>query len=161
MQKTTIKRPSFLQKSELARYVDPDEIKDGGRVSSAAFMPLPEDAHLSVNSLELESLADIARYYRSNSKLYSGTGAVAVACRKVIEYNNAASHAGIGVRRGGTGKWEFDGPSGKQEAYKHRPILHVSSSHCGVEFIRADSNEKLMKKIARRLAGRRPHLFKM
>jgi hypothetical protein len=114
-----------------------------------------------VNSLEIESIADIAQYYRKNPSLYSGTGAVAVACRKVIEYNNAASHAGIAVRRGGAGKWEFDGPSGRQEAYKHRPIAHVSSSHCGVEFIRADFTETLLKKIARRLAGRRPHLFKL
>jgi|SRR3989344_1240332 len=153
------KQPTFSPKSELARYVDPDEIKSGGRVSSGAFMPSPVDTYLSVNSLELEKVQEIARYYRQTRQ--GGTGNVAVACCKVVDYNNAANFAGLSVQKNSvSGRWEFNGAIGVLEAYKYR-WTHLSNSHCGVEFINAQLDELRIKKIARRLAGQRPHLFEL
>lgn len=158
MRKKTYKEPNFSLKDELARYVNPDEIMSGGRVSSGAFMPSPIDVYLSVNSLELESIRQIAAYYRET--LHQDGEEVAVACRKIEDYNHAARVAGISVRKNSVSdKWEFDGPHGISDAYKHRPNRR-SVSHCGVEFIRTGTDEMRLKKIARRLAGRKPRLLK-
>ena len=130
----------------------------GGRVSSGAFMPSSIDVYLSVNSLELESIRQIAAYYRGT--LHQDGDEVAVACHKIEDYNQAAHAAGISVRKNSvSNKWEFDGSHGVSEAYKHRPNRR-SISHCGVEFIRTGSDEMRLRKIARRLAGRKPRLLK-
>jgi len=151
--------PSFKKSSELARYVDPDELKSGGRVSSVAFLPNPGDSHLSVNSVEVDSLKNIADYFRSTFK--NGSGDVAVACRKINEYNSAGKFAGLSIQNNrSTGKWVYNSEHGPIDAYKHRPT-HKSYSHCGVEFINSDVDKLTLKKITRRLAGNRPHLFKL
>ncbi len=153
--------PSFSARSELGRYVDPDELKRGGRVSSVAFLPNPDDDYLSVNSLEVDPPRTIAAYYR---KLFKGNiGEVAVACRKVSAYNGAARSAGISISFSRTeNKWTYNTGQGSADAYKHRPQTRVpnSYSHCGVEYINAKADELVMRKIARRLSGKRPHLFK-
>lgn len=149
-------KPFFAEKSELARYVDQDEIKNGGRVSSAAFTPNPDEPYLSVNSVELESYDEIAKYY---SQIFSsGSGEVAIACRNIAKYNDVARGVGISISwNAADNTWEYGSFEGQKEAYKHRPTP-ISYSHCGVEFIN-DSVEKLtLKKIARRLSGERPHL---
>jgi len=151
--------PSFRASSELARYLDPDELKSGGRVSSVAFLPNPGDTHLSVNSVELDSLPSIAGYFRSTFK--DGAGEVGIACRKINEYNSAGRAAGISIKHNrSTGKWDYNTEHGAKDAYKHRPTPK-SYSHCGVEFINSDIDELTLKKITRRLAGNRPHLFRL
>ena len=150
-------KPTFVARSELARYVDPDELKKGGRVSPAAFVPNPSDNHLSVNSLEIETPQDIATYYRN--RFQNGNGKVAIACRKISDYNTAASHAGIIIKFNKLdGKWEYYTGGSPKEAYKHRHT-HVSYSHCGVEFLKGDTVYLTIKEIARRLSGKRPHLY--
>jgi len=156
MSRPPLTAPSFNAASELARYVDPDEIK-GSRVSSASFLPNPDDAYLSVNSVELDSLQDIANYFRKTFK--GGNGDVAVACRKINEYNNAGKDAELTIKyNDSSGKWVFNSANGLIDAFKHRPS-HISKSHCGVEFINDAVDKLTLKKIARRLAGNRPHLF--
>lgn len=150
--------PTFGDRKDLARYVDQDEIKTGGRVSSAAFMPTDIDEYLSVNSNELEGIDEIATYFRNTFQ--NGDGSVAIACRKVVEFNLAARSAGLVIRESNNNasKWEFLDHTTYVNAYKHRPTK-LSYSHCGVEFINSSSDELTIKKIARRLSGCRPHLF--
>jgi len=154
--------PSFATRSELARYVDPDELKRGGRVSSGAFLPNPDDDYLSVNSLEVESLQTIAAYYQRQFK--AGVGEVAAICCKVWAYNDAARRACISIKFNRTeSKWTYDAGWGPADAYKHRPQTRtpMSYSHCGVEYINAKADELIVKKIARRLSRQRPHLVKL
>lgn len=152
-------KPTFAEHSELARHVDPDELKNGGRVSSAAFVPNPSENYLSVNSLEIETQQDIATYYRNIFQ--NGSGEVAIACRKISDYNTAASNAGIMIKVSNLdGKWKYYADGSPEEAYKHRQT-NMSYSHCGVEYLKGNLTDLTIKKIARRLSGRRPHLHKI
>jgi hypothetical protein len=149
--------PSFAARTELALYVDPDDLGRGGRVSSTAFLPNPDDKYLSVNSLELESIETIAAYYQERFK--GGVGQVAIAHRKVWDYTDAGRFAGLSIDFNKTvGKWEYDTGHGLADAYKHIRQTRVpkSNSHCGVQFINAQTAELVVNKIARRLAHRRP-----
>lgn len=155
------KEPSFAENSELARYVSEDDVKKGNRVSSAAFIPNPGDSYLSVNSLELESMEVIASYYRK--VFQDGSGKVAIACRKIYEYNSEARRVGISITFNEEGNtWEYNSNNGREKAYKHYPVTYPkdkkSYSHCGVEYINNALDELTQKKIATRLAGNRPHL---
>jgi hypothetical protein len=128
-------------------------------VSSAAFTPNKGDSHLSVNSTEIESLKDIAVSYRDTFK--NGMGPVAIACRKISDYNSAAGNAGIRISFCKVEcKWKYNASEGIKDAYKHRPTLK-SHSHCGVEYLGNDTKYLTIRKIARRLSGNRPHLFKI
>ena len=153
--------PTFGEKTALLRYVDRDELKKGGRVPSTAFMRNPGDTYLSVNSSEIESLKVIANYYRETFQ--GGAGTVAIASRKVWEFNSAARAAGVLVGFNKSNKlWEFNSTLGTQTAYKHIPQTRQpkSWSHCGVMYsINFDNLAE--KKFARRLQGIKPHLFKI
>lgn len=121
-------------------------------------MPNPGDTHLSVNSVELEGLNSIATYY--SEVFQNGGGMVAIASRKIYEYNSAAKEGGVHVAWDRTDEsWLFNDGGRPQSAYKYRPTTK-SKSHCGVETVRA-MNELAAKKFARRLAGIRPHLFEI
>jgi hypothetical protein len=149
--------PSFASRKQLARYVDPDDLRRGGRVSSAEFLPNPGATHLSVNSLELEPLHTIAAYYQERFK--GGVGQVAIVCRKVWDYTDAGRSAGVSIKfNKAEGKWKFDTGHGLAVAYKHIPQTRIpkSYSHCGVQFINAGTDELILNKIARRLAHKRP-----
>lgn len=158
--KKVILPPSFKLKSELARYVDPDELKNGGRVSSGAFMPTMDDTDcLSVNSIEIDSLNNIANYY--HDRFNSNGGEIGIATRKILHFNDAARKAGIEIRKNtGTKCWEYIYRGKILTAYKHRPTP-ISKSHCGIEYLNINIDEKILKKIARRLSGKRPHLYKI
>ncbi len=135
--------PSFSAKMMLARYVHP-QFKKGERLSSAAFLPNPGENHLSVNSLEVESLPTIAEHYRRD--LQKDDQKVAIACRKVYAYNKGASVAGVSVIRDkAIGKWMFLYEGVPTPAYKLR-ATPISSSHSGVEFIRAFHDEISQKR---------------
>jgi len=128
-------------------------------VSSAAFIPNPGESYLSVNSTEIEPLNDIAVAYRGIFK--NGKGPVAVVCRKVSDYNSAARNAGIRISFCKVEcKWKYYTSMMIKDAYKYRPT-HKSYSHCGVEYLGDDTDYSIIKKIARRLSGNRPHLFKI
>jgi hypothetical protein len=153
--RATRKTPVFKLKSELARYVDNDELQ-GGRVSSSAFVPNPSEDYLSVNSIEVEPLNDIATYYCGLFK--NGIGTVAIACRKVSEYNEAAKKSGIRIifsQEECTWKCKLNDDC--NDAYKYRPTRE-SNSHSGVEYLGKKVTYLTIKKIARRLCGNKPHI---
>jgi hypothetical protein len=150
--------PSFRAATELARWVAPEHVRDGGRVLSAAFQPNPDEAYLSVDSLEVSPIGDIAKSYRLGFQ--PGRAPVAVVCRKVAEYVSASRDAGVGVifdARLNT--WEFAVAGNRVPAFRHRPT-RGSRAHCGVETISC-MDELGMRKFARRLGGVRPHLVEV
>jgi hypothetical protein len=162
-----VKVPTFSARSSLARYVDEvNRLKDR-RPAVAAFLPDPPSAdptndHLSVNSLEIESVKKIAAYHRW--KWQDSGGKVALCVHKVHEYNDAANKCGVRVVYDREmSKWQFlFSASGPEDAYKHRPVpMHNnpigSPSHSGVEFARALKEHKAGQ-FARRLSGRKFHL---
>lgn len=154
------RKPTFGGKTELARWVDEVNLGRGGRVSSAAFLPADGESYLSVNALEVESLATIAEFYKRHFQ--DGFGKVAISCLKITEYNAASKKAGVDVNYNKTqGRWLFEYNGASEDAYRHRSN-RLSSSHCGVETIRAMSGDA-PNRFARRLAGqpprRRPHIL--
>jgi hypothetical protein len=154
------KQPTFASNKELARWVDEVHLGNGGRVSSAAFLPIDGEKYLSVNSLEIESTSQIADYYRS--KFLRGSGNVYVSCLKVIDYTAAAKEAGVRIRFDRLkSSWLFEHNGNYQDAYLLR-ANHLSASHCGVETI-VSMRDDTPNKFARRLAGKpprkNPHVF--
>ena len=149
--------PTFAANSELARFVDPDEKLSGGRIPSSVFMPNPGDKYLSVNSVELDSIQKIQKYYQA--RFLSGNGNAGVACRKISDFNSAARFSNIGVRADGNFGWIFYDDGSRIDAYRHRPVRTPpeSHSHCGVEFMRAGLDDLVQRKFSRKLSGIRPH----
>lgn len=149
-------KPHFSEKSELTRFVEADYISSGGRVSLAAFLPKPDEAFLSVNSMELELIAVIAGIY--HRKFGLATNDVPIAIRKVAKFNSVARSVGIAVTFNNEAQtWEFPSNGGSRVAYEHKKIKG-DHSHCGVMFISGHVDYATQKKIARRLTGKRPHL---
>jgi hypothetical protein len=59
-----IRQPvSFTDRTELVRYIDVDQRLNGNRPAPVAFLANPGQSHLSVNSLAIESMKEIATYY--------------------------------------------------------------------------------------------------
>jgi len=163
-------KPSFSQKSELIRYVDEANRLSNNRPAVATFLPDPPSAepwndHLSVNSLEVEDLKQIAAYHRW--KWQDDNGAVALCIHKVHDYTDAGRKAGVDISYDKANAiWQFlDSTQKRGEAYKHRPVKahgsppHGSPSHCGVEFSR-EIKEHEAAKFARRLCRNKFHLVK-
>jgi hypothetical protein len=158
--------PLFSLHRELARHVTPENRLRGNRAAVVTFLRDPREdprtEYLSVNSLEVESPRQIAKYYQQ--LFQQGTGEVAVFTAKVFHYNEAGKKCGVDLQYDQpSGFWTFGGRSGKREpAYRHRPGTREpkSPSHCGVEFVRA-MNEHVRSKFARRLATRRFHIMKV
>jgi hypothetical protein len=122
-----VKVPTFAARSALVRYVDEVNRLSGNRPAVATFLPDPPSAnpandHLSVNSLEVETMKKIAGYHRW--KWQGGAGKVALCVHKVHEYNEAGKKCGIPIMYDWqSSKWQFWSSAGKQEdAYKHRPV---------------------------------------
>jgi hypothetical protein len=152
-------KPLFKANSELARYVPSHYLMKGGRVSSAAFLRNPGEDYLSVNSVEIESLPQIAEHYRRD--LQKDDKKVALASVKILTYNQGALKAGISVFKNNQ-LWVFSSQQSLSPAYLFRKT-HLSASHCGIEFIRAFPSELAEKKFAWKVAsapkGRKPHLL--
>lgn len=152
------KSPSFTAKSELARHVNEDHFPNN-RVSSAAFhKKSPSETYLSVNSLELETFNSIASYYRN--RFQHGDGRVIVSCKKISEYNAAATVAGLSVIFDKSMQaWVYRDGTHITPAYKHRESK-ASYSHCGVEFVSSSLYDELAeKKFARRMASGSPRIY--
>jgi hypothetical protein len=162
----SVKEPRFSKKSRLVRYVDEVNRLSGNRPSPAAFIDEPSvdpDDHLSVNSLELETLKQIAAYHRWRAQ--SDLGKVALCEHQVREYSEAGAKSGVPITYDlESSQWQFSSRSGKLEpAYRYRPVRPYggnadgSPSHCGVEFKRA-FNEHKAAQFARRLSGKKFHM---
>jgi hypothetical protein len=151
--------PTFSERSVLVRYIDEDQRFKTGRPAPAAFMANPGEKYLSVNSLEVESLQDIAAYYRVRFT----PSAVAVTQHKVTSYNDAARKGSVALTRVG-GMWHFtDGAGTAQLAYEQHPVparggFPASPSHSGFECVRV-MNELNARKAARHLAKGKFHIF--
>jgi hypothetical protein len=155
--------PSFGERTELTRFIDSDERCSGNRAAASAFLFSPEDfrdpsAHLSVNSLEVETIGEIANYYRS--VFQDGDGEVAMCIHKVHRYIDGGRHAGVQVTQSADFQWVFLEQGRPSAAFKHRPIPPVrpksrppSPSHSGVEFLRS-LDDVQQRKFARRMAQR-------
>jgi hypothetical protein len=156
-------KPSFASVSVLVRHIHPNNRMKANRPSSTAFEAQPgppRETHLSVNSLEVESLNSIAAFYSAVIEGRPGVK-VAVCQHKLHEYNDAASFAGLRVHfQHATSTWIFTETNSESVAYLHRPVTRHdgfnSLSHCGVEFIRA-LREEAEQKFARRMARQRFH----
>jgi hypothetical protein len=161
-----VKAPTFSAKSKLVRYVNEINRLSGNRPAVATFLPDPPSAnpgndHLSVNSLEVETMTEIAAYHRW--KWQNNMGDVALCVHKVHEYSDAGKKSGIQVTYDKpSAKWMFAADGAKpEEAYRHRPV-HIhnnplgSPSHSGVEFARALRQHKAAQ-FARRLSGSKFH----
>lgn len=149
--------PKFAGKSELARYISPDQRLGGNRPAVAAFISNPMDDHLSVNSLEVEMLVEIAEYYRN--EFQDGDGEVAICTHKIHKYNDVGRKSGATIQYNkSTSQWEFFKKHEFAPAYMHRPVRthgsrSPSPSHCGVEFV-ANFDEIKEHNFARRMAKR-------
>ena len=157
-----MKVPRFSERAQLVRYVDKDQTLSGNRPAVAAFLPDipsddPDSDHLSVNSLEVESMKEIAKYYKWKWRVDKAACCV----HKVHDYTDAGRKAGVSISYDrSTSSWQFQGRSSKsQDAYKHRPVKaygdppHGSPSHCGVEFSRILKQHDATK-FARRLSAK-------
>lgn len=161
-----MKTPRFAERSELVRYVGELNRLRSGRPAVATFLPDPPNEktkkpYLSVNSLEVETLADIAAYHRA---LWQGNrGKVALSSHKVFHYTDAGRKCGIRISYDrDSSTWHFQNGATAEEAYKHHPVLGSdrpnSTSHCGVEFVRALRGHNDAK-FARRMSGSKFHLI--
>lgn len=161
------KVPTFSAKSKLVRYVDELHRLSGNRPAAATFLPDPPSAnpsndHMSVNSLEVETMNQIAAYHRWNWQ--NNMGEVGLCVHKVHEYSDAGKKCGIAVSYNkSSAKWMFSADRAKlEEAYRHRPVKIGdknplgSPSHSGVEFARALKQHKAGQ-FARRLSAGKFH----
>jgi hypothetical protein len=161
----SVKKPTFAERSELVRYIHQINRLSGNRPAVAAFLDPPSadpKPYLSVNSLQVESLQAIAAYHRD---IWQGNrGRVALSSHKVSHYTDAGRKCGIQINYDRTSStWIFQaGGANVEAAYEHHPRLSSdqpkSSSHCGVEFIRALKDRNSQDKFARQMIGSRFHL---
>lgn len=157
----------FNEKNELVRYIPVKQRMSTGYPNAAAFVePGPpatqrNNKYLSVNNLVIEDMQVIAGYYRN--VFHDDGKELAVTVHKISEYNSNGRKAGATIRfNRKSSSFEFAGSAGYEPAYRHRPVLGTanrggSQSHCGVEFIRAFS-EQAERKFSRRMAMKRFHL---
>jgi hypothetical protein len=149
------------RKSELAHYIDPLSRQGDNHAAFSAFLlnprdrEKPDEAHLSVNATEVETIAQIAGTYRE--MFQSGTGEVAICTHKVRRYVDCGRKAGIQITNP-SNAWVFQSSAGQLPAFRHRPGhavprkgIPANKSHCGVEFVR-ELNNLQERQFARRLA---------
>lgn len=156
----------FTEKVRLTRWVRPIYRLRGNRASPVAFRMdpgPPREEFLSVNSLDIEKIKDITKYYRDS--LQKDDRKVAVCIHKIAEYNSTAKYTGLALTYNQSlFRWEYPSFDGSNPAYKHRPVPKIpgrkeSPSHSGVEFIKA-LDDLAKRKFARRMALRRKfHLY--
>lgn len=159
-------KPEYTEKVRLTRYIMPIYRLGGNRAATAAFLAdpgPPREKFLSVNSLGIESIKDIAEYYRE--VLQNDADKVAVCIHKVVDYNSTARFSGMALTYNReASRWEYSSSGGMKPAYEHRAVPAIrdrkgSPSHSGVMFIEA-LEELAERNFARRMALRRKfHLY--
>lgn len=125
--------PRFRQKDRLARYIAPEHRKDGMRAKPPAFMEGQNSKKdgLSVNSLEVESINQIAKTF---SAKFNEKGPVGISIPTIQEYNEAANHVGLQVLwSDANSRWEHQGPSAIEASFVQDP-KDGNRSHCLVKF---------------------------
>jgi hypothetical protein len=154
--------PAFAERSELCRYIDELQRLSGNRPAPAAFMLNPGEDYLSVNLLGVETIRQIAAYYRV--VLQRGGTSVAISKHKLAAYNAAAKKAGLLLAFDAkAGVWNFTGADGQPaEAYKLRVVAARQSrpgspSHAGVEYLKL-LDDLNAKKFARRMVRSKFHM---
>lgn len=152
-----VTKPSFGTRSTLLRYIEPEHRLSGNYIDSAAFFAdpgPPREEYLSVNSLEVEKVKDIASRFKA--KRPAG-GDVAVGMFTVGACNMAARDALVDVRTHDELIWSFPENGNLSAAY----LAHCNSSnpsHCGIEFVRI-LDDLAEHRFASRMTRHRYHLF--
>jgi hypothetical protein len=146
--------PPFSTKSVLLRYVPEAQRYTQKRPAPDVFRRNPGERYLSVNLLSVESVAQIASYYRE--LFQDSTGRVAVCEHKLTQYNTACDNAGIRLTYVAGQGWTFLDHSTTSLAYERHPLLarqglRASPSHSGVEYVRI-FDELAENAFARRMA---------
>jgi hypothetical protein len=144
--------PTFGERTNLVRRIDPEHQLPGRYIDSAAFyadLGPPRETYLSVNSTEIQKVRDIARRYAGTSNMAS----VAVGIFQIAVSNEAAKDSGVVVAKHSEFAWSFDDSGRAAPAYHHRGYSG-NSSHCGIEFIRV-MDDDTESRFARRMAKRR------
>lgn len=128
------KRPRFRERDKLARYIDPDYRGKNGRPKLAAYQLTDNEDSLSVNSLEIESVRQVAATYAT--KFENGHRPVAIASPQISQFNAAAGAVRVNISYDSIiGCWIFHDSGKYSEAYRFDD-KKTNKSHCGVEFAR-------------------------
>ena len=150
----------FGRRSELMRYVVEEQRLKSSKPAPDTFRRNPDEDHLSVNLVDLESREEIVSYYRE--RFQEGQGEVAVCHHKILEYNSACSRTAVVLSYNRTrSQWEFrDKSNNLIPAYRSRPVptgrTRSSKSHSGVEYVRM-FGELDENRFARRMSNKRFH----
>jgi len=149
--------PLFSTKSPLLRYVRQAQRYSQRRPAFDVFRRNPGERYLSVNLLGVESLAEIASYYRE--LFQDGTGRIAICKHKLKQYNSACHEAGTRLTYVAGEGWTFSDHGATARAYERHPVTARSGSpgspsHSGVEYVRI-FDELAENRFARRMAKRR------
>ena len=149
--------PKFRGKARLLRYIHDVHRQGNRRASPAAFhmteadRSRPDDAHLSVNSTEVETENQIVAYFRQ--KFQDNKGGVATCNHQIQQYVNAGREF-LDIRNNKTlPHWTFEYKNLDVPTFSHRQKSEVCPSHCGVDFVRR-LNRLEETKFARRMASK-------
>lgn len=132
--------PEFQVSDELCRYVEPG-YRHPNRIQTGAFKLRPDEASLSVNSLEVDDLGAVAEIFAHN--IERGPRPVAVAIRTVDDFNQAAVNAGVAVTFDNSANaFVFNKSGSLLPAYKFTPKKKQvdppkleNGSHCDVDLV--------------------------
>ena len=144
--------PTFRKASKLARYIENEFQNLRNRPAVAAYQKKYGETYLSVNSIEVETVRQIAQFYADTIK--KGPRPVAIASPTVADYNSAASDVGIMLQFNKQNNcWEFTNYGTRELAYQHRPRKNnENKSHCGIEYVRI-FNDQMDFRFATRMAN--------
>ncbi len=150
---------NFLLDSQVSRFIHKDYRMRRGRVSSAAFERKVDrsgtrEPYLSVNSLEIDSVPTVVTYYRKTFE--NDRGQVALVIHKIRECNLASQVAGVSVKFDKPQRcWVYEKSSIRHPAYLLRKVPN-STSHSGIEFVKAFGNDTLAeKKFTRKMVNKK------
>lgn len=143
---TPLSKPTFGERAELVRYVDPVHRNGNRYASPAAFEFSPRDLaspkpFLSVDSTEVQAVGKIAERYRAKSR--QGGAGVSFCIHKVGRYVSEGKKAGEHLRlaKAETGI-VFEEAGAKTAAFEAKGS-NENPSHCAVHFVRAlDENAR-------------------
>ncbi len=136
-------KPRFRERSVLVRYIDPEFRGRNNRPKPPAYQISEDEEYLSVNSLELATVRQIAQVYAD--KFEAGQRPVALAGPRVALYNSNGIQSGVGITFNDERVcWEFNEGGVPRDAYKHHRRRN-NPSHCGVEFVRVFSDHESFK----------------
>ncbi len=126
--------PTFKEISVLTRYIHPEFRGKNNRPKPSAYQRSHSERYLSVNSLEIHSLKQVAAIYADIFE--NENRPVALTQPSVSDYNGVAGQVGVIINyNASAGYWEFHESDILTPAYLHHARVR-NESHCGVEFVR-------------------------